>query len=188
MKTPENTPAGEVTTDNDTEDHPELQRIGRLLIRKCCSKLCLRHLTAADIISAEVDYLSQTSAQRAYLFSKLKENTSESRSSTITTKYFISGKEICETAWAQIYGISSRMLKQLADQEDGSHGNLGKSRVNTKEESMSSWMDAYFNLIGDKMPTKDQIHLPSWETQKDIYSRHAEDMKSRGLKEEDSWN
>lgn len=97
VKTPKNMPA-EVTTDN--EDHPELQRIGCLLIEKCCSKLCLCHLTATDIISAKVDYLSQArSAQRAYLFSKLKENSSESGSSTITTKYFISGKEICETAW-----------------------------------------------------------------------------------------
>lgn len=189
VKTPKNTPAGEVMTDGN-EDHPELQRVGRLLIGKCCSKLCLRHLTATDIISAKVDYLSQTrSAQRTYLFSKLKENSSESGSSTITTKYFISGKEICEIAWAQIYDLSlrtlSRMLKQLADQEDGSHGNLGRRRVNTKAESVSSWMDAYFNLIGDKMPTKDQIHLPSWETQKDIYSRYAEDMNSRGMKEED---
>ena len=190
VMTAKNTPAGEVTTVADNEDHPELQRIGCLLIGKCCSKLCLRHLTATDIISAKVDYLSQTrSAQRAYLFSKLKENSSESGSRTIATKYFVSGKEICETAWAQIYDLSlrtlSRMLKQLADQEDGSHGNLGRRRVNTKAESVSSWMDAYFNLIGDKMPTKDQIHLPSWETQKDIYSRYAEDMNSRGLKEED---
>ena len=176
------------TTDNG--DHPELQSIGHLLIGKCCYKSCLRHLTATDIISAKVDYLSQTkSAQRAYLFSKLKEHTSESGSRTITTRYFISGKETCESAWAQIYGLSfrtlSRMLKQLADQEDGSHGNLGKKRVNTKAESVSSWMDAYFSLIGDKTPTKDQIHLPSWETRKDIYSRYAEDMNSHGLKEED---
>ena len=169
VMTTKNAPAGEVSTTTDKEDHLELQRIGHLLIGKCCSKSCLRHLTATDIISAKVDRLSQTrSAQRAYLFSKLKEHTSESGSRTIITRYFISGKEKCESAWAQIYGLSlrtlSRMLKQLADQEDGSHGNLGKRRVNTKAESVSSWMNAYFNLIGDKMPTKDQIHLPSWET------------------------
>ena len=35
------------------------------------------------------------------------------------------------------------------------------------------------------MLTKNQIHLPSWETQKDIYSRYSGDMKSQGLKEED---
>lgn len=25
-----------------------------------------------------------------------------------------------------------------------------------------------FHLIGDKMPNNNQVHLPSWETQKDI--------------------
>ena len=61
VMTAKNTPADEVTTVADNEDHPELQRIGCLLIGKCCSKLCLRNLTATDIISAKVDYLSQTS-------------------------------------------------------------------------------------------------------------------------------
>ena len=94
--------------------HLELQRIGHLLIGKCCSKSCLRHLTATDIISAKVDRLSQTrSAQRACLFSKLKERTSESGSRTIITRYFISGKETCESAWAQIYGLSLRTLSRM---------------------------------------------------------------------------
>ena len=119
-----NAPAGEVGTTTDNEDHLELvsalkkrsgnarlhlelQRIGHLLIGECCSKSCLRHLTATDIISAKVDRFSQTrSAQRAYLFSKLKEHTSESGSRTVITRYFISGKETCESAWAQIHSYS----------------------------------------------------------------------------------
>ena len=51
-------------------------------------------------------------------------------------------------------------------------------------ESVSAWMDAYFNLIGDKMPDKNQIHLPSWETQKDIYSYYIGDINDRGMSEE----
>ena len=30
-------------------------------------------------------------------------------------------------------------------------------------------MTRYFHLVGEKIPHKDQIHLPSWESQKDIY-------------------
>jgi len=72
IKAPKSMPACEVTN-NNSEDHPELQRIGHLLIRKCYSKLCLHHLTATDNISAKVDYLSQTrSAQRTYLFTSLR--------------------------------------------------------------------------------------------------------------------
>lgn len=124
--------------------------------------------------------------QRNYLFNKLKEGSCECnpKPGIVITKFYIAGKEICGTAWAQIYDISSRtlsrMLKQLNDKEDATHGNLGKRRVNTKAESVSAWLDAYFKLIGDRMPDKNQVHLPSWETQKDIYSRY--------LKDEGTWD
>ena len=45
-------------------------------------------------------------------------------------------------------------------------------------------MDRYF-LIGDKMPHNDQVHLPSWETQKDLFVRYESDMKQQGLQESD---
>lgn len=129
--------------------------------------------------------------QRNYLFNKLKEGSCECnpKPGIVITKFYITGKEICGTAWAQIYDISSRtlsrMLKQLTDKEDDTRGNLGKRRVNTKAESVSAWMGAYFKLIGDRMPDKNQVHLPSWETQKDIYSRYLKDMKERGMSEEE---
>jgi len=37
-------------------------------------------------------------------------------------------------------------------------------------------MKRYFYLVGDKMPDKDQIHLPCWETHKDIYYRYCNDV------------
>lgn len=174
--------------EGDSEDH-ELKKIGRLLVGFCCDKLCLRHLTATDIISTKADYVSLTrSDQRLYLFNKIKEG-SCGFAGKVTTKFFIAGKEICASAWSQIYNVSSctmyRIQKRLACGEEPSHGNLGKRRVNTKAESVSSWMDAYFNLIGDKMPHKNQLHLPSWETQKDIYYRYVGDMKKRGISEDE---
>lgn len=121
----------------------------------------------------------------------MKESSSKCdlKSCKLTTKFFIAGKEVCESAWSQIYNVSSRtvlrMLKQLACGEEPLHGNSGKRRVNTKAESVSTWMNGYFNLIGDHMPDKDQIHLPSWESQKDIYSRYVGDMTKRGINEEE---
>ena len=35
------------------------------------------------------------------------------------------------------------------------------------------------------MPHNPQIHLPSWETQKDVYTRYAEDMKLQQLQPSD---
>ena len=173
---------------DDSEEH-ELQKIGALLVGSCCDKLCLRHLTATNIISAKSDYVSLTrNNQRLHLFNKVKDGSCES-GGKVTTKFLLAGKEICASAWSQIYNISSctlyRMQKRVASGEEYTHGNFGKRRVNTKAESVSAWMNAYFNLIGDKMPHKDQLHLPSWETQKDIYHRYVGDMTKRGISEEE---
>ena len=46
-------------------------------------------------------------------------------------------------------------------------------------------MERYFNLIGDKMPDTKQIHLPSWETRKDIHTRYCQDMQLRGIEQEE---
>ena len=40
-------------------------------------------------------------------------------------------------------------------------------------------------LFGDKMPHKDQVRLPSWKIQKDVYHRYVGDMTRRGISEEE---
>ena len=40
-------------------------------------------------------------------------------------------------------------------------------------------------LFDDKMPHKDQVHLPSWKTQKDVYHQYIGDMTRRGISEEE---
>ena len=47
------------------------------------------------------------------------------------------------------------------------------------------WMEKYFNLIGDKMPNSSQVHLPSWETQKDIHARYCQDMNLQGIEQDE---
>jgi len=167
------------------KEDEELEKIGKLLVGSCCKKLCLRYLTAMDITASKVDFLPLKDTERKqYLFSKLKQNSCEVDSHKIMTKYFIAGKEVCELAWCKVYSISQRKLnRMLKDISFGEcrvvHGNQGKKRVNTKSESVAVWMERYFQLIGDKMPTNNQIHLPSWETQKDIYQRYCQDMSLR---------
>ena len=86
----------------------ELEKIGRLLVGKCCDRRCLCHLTAADVITTRKEYSHLSRAEkRRYLFTKLKENSSEMLDETISqdsimkrfeTNYFIAGKEICSVA------------------------------------------------------------------------------------------
>jgi hypothetical protein len=61
------------------------------------------------------------------------------------------------------------------------HGNKGKKKPTVRGKI---WMERYFNLIGDKLPDKDQIHLPSWDKQKDIYQRYKTDMIDKGIPED----
>ena len=169
----------------------ELTRIGKTLVSPCCDNLCLRHLTAMDVIACQTEinqYKNKTDRKRC-LFAKLTNGSSETSKGMITTRYFVAGKEICAAAWCKVYSVSYRTLRRMKQKiilgEEMEHGNLGKKRRNTKTEAAIAWMDRYFNLIGDKMPDKDQIHLPCWENQKDIYHRYCNDFKSRGSMEED---
>ena len=61
------------------------------------------------------------------------------------------------------------------------HGNFSKRRSIIRSEKAIVWMERYFNLIGDHMPDKNQIHLPSWESQKSIYTRYVDDMADQGI-------
>ena len=50
-------------------DKCELAKIGQLLAGICCSGVCLRYLTATDIITSKADFLALTlkSDQKLYL-------------------------------------------------------------------------------------------------------------------------
>lgn len=168
----------------------ELENIGKLLVGICCDKACLRHLTATDVITCRTDILELNQNERKkYLFAKLRDNTNN-QTGKMEAKFFIAGKEVCSNAWSKIYSVSKRTLSRITKdislgENQIAHGNQGKKRLNTKKESVAAWMERYFNLIGDKMPDSNQIHLPSWETQKDIHARYCQDMERRGIEREE---
>ena len=63
-------------------------------------------------------------------------------------------------------------------------GNKGKKRPTLKTEDARAWMERYFNLLGDHMPHIDQIHLPSWDSQKFVYQRYKDDMLLEGYEDD----
>ena len=58
-------------------------------------------------------------------------------------------------------------------------------KTTLKCEEAKTWMSRYFKLIGDKIPTNGQIHLPSRDTQKNIYARYKDDMNRQKLEDGD---
>ena len=177
---------------SDTEQQPatmkpvdhDLEEVASLLISACCDRKCMHFLTVNDVVTArdKVNSLS-SNALRQWTIDRINENSHEEASGKIRTKYLVAGNEVCS-----VHAISparfARLKKSvIKGQKEFEHGNKGKKRFNTRTEGAKAWMTRYFHLIGDKMPHKNQIHLPSWETQKDIYTRYKSDMELQQIPE-----
>ena len=54
-----------------------------------------------------------------------------------------------------------------------------------KHDLAKTWMQRYFNAKGDKMPMTNQIHVPAWDSQKEIHRRYKEDMTQQMLDRRD---
>lgn len=170
-----------------TDSDGEREQVGALLVSRCCERQCLFHLTARDVLTARERYFSlKRNEQRQWLMDKVHENSHEIEKGKITVTFTLSGQDVCRASWCKVFKISERKISRLVKSVSSGtlvaeHGNKGKRRANTKSESAKAWMAKYFHLVGDKMPHKSQIHLPSWETQKDIYMRYTEDMTLQGI-------
>jgi hypothetical protein len=98
------------------------------------------------------------------------------------TQYFI----FIHISFCEVHNISPRRIQRIrAEMSQGQlncleHGNMGKKKTTTRSNEAKTWMDRYFNLIGDKLPDKLKIHLPSWDSQKNIYERYKDDMREMG--------
>lgn len=173
------------TVDEQTPN--ERERAAIVLVARCCEKDCLLHLTAHDVIMTRRKLSSLRSIeQRQWLMDRLVENSHEVEKGKLETKYIVAGQEVCQLAWCKVTQISSKRVSSALKsaslgQVIAEHGNKGKKRMNTKSENAKAWMQRYFDLIGDRMPHKSQIHLPSWETQKDVYTRYVEDMTRQNI-------
>ena len=167
----------------------DLEEIASLLISNCCDRKCMHFLTVHDVLSARDKVNSLNSnALRQWTIDRLNENSHEDASGKIRTKYLVAGNEVCQKAWCNVHEISPARLARLRKsvikgQKEFEHGNKGKKRSTTTTEGAKAWMARYFHLVGDKMPHKNQIHLPSWELRKDIYMRYRSDMELQQIPE-----
>ena len=176
-----------------TAREKDLSIIGPTLIKPCCSQQCLQNLTANEVLKLYTQFkVLNAVQQRQWLVDKLNENTCCNTSSQKDeTTYIVTGKAVCKTAWCQVLQISpkrvSLAMKVVKEGQISSleHGNKGKKRPTLKTEDARAWMEKYFNMLGDHMPHIDQIHLPSWDSQKFVYQRYKDDMLLQGYRSEE---
>lgn len=175
---------------DDEQTSKELTIIGHILVSSCgCELACLRHLTAHDVLTSRSKFRNLSrNAQRQWLVDKIADNSRKTELQSPETKYIVAGREVCQSAWCKVHGVTSRRLARIKRSVSLGHikiehGNKGVKRPSLRTEDATAWMRRYFHLIGDKMPHNRQIHLPSWETQKDVYLRYRDDMMLQNMPE-----
>jgi len=162
--------------------------VANILASACCSKECLSHLTIHLLTNsrAKVQALGQ-SERKQWIVTKIADN-AKIMNRKLDVRFFIGGSEICRVAFQIIYSISPKTIsRSITMVENGQlvveHGNRGTNKPSEKVLNARSWMMQYFKLVGDKMPNKEQTHIPSWDSRKAIYTRYQDDMKEE-FKEE----
>ena len=100
--------------------------------------------------------------------------------------YTIAGHEVCETCFRMVFGIRyNRFTAMKAKFVSGvvltEHGRLGKGSYSSTIIRVISWLRMFFNKVGDHMPAKVEIHLPSCLTKGDVYALAIDDLSQGGL-------
>ena len=143
--------------------------IGDVLVQQCtCGGDCLFKLTGCTVASAHKSVMSLSqNEKREWLREKIADN-SRFENGRLLTKFYIGGTEVCKDAFSKVFKVAPKMIKRasklVASGKPADHGNKGQRRACRKADSAIAWMRQYFNLIGDHMPHKNQLHLLSWET------------------------
>ena len=82
----------------------------------------------------------------------------------------VAGKSVCQNLWIPTLGISSGCLKISKSTE--------RAPLQKSHEAIA-WMHSYFNLVGDYMPIRMVVHLPSNLSKLSVYQRMVVDMTNR---------
>ena len=104
-------------------------------------------------------------------------------STTKETTFFIASRPVCQTVWLAALGLSKSRFYEVKKAYRA--GILFFERVwspktrQGKSNDAVAWMRLYFDQIGDHMPDRLAIHLPSFLTQSAVYSRMKEDFEMR---------
>lgn len=146
--------------------------------------MCIRRLSYKDIEQVRNKFygLRTETAQNQYVIDYLHQHSGSGGEHL----YTVGGIEICEKCWRFSYGLRIKRFSRLKQKfSNGTiiveHGRYGLTHPSDATIRTLSWMDIFFKKIGDQMPTKKVIHLPSCLTKADVYGLAFDDLNSGGL-------
>lgn len=160
--------------------------VSALMAKSCCTPhkvTCFKQLSQACIESVRQDFYTMSeTAQAQKLLNYMREHGRDDG----TILYTVTGQEVCATAFRMVYGLRyNRFLSIQSKYSSGvilaEHGRLGKGRLCESTIRAISWLRMFVEKVGDHMPMKEEIHLPSCLTKADVYSLAADDLSQGGL-------
>ena len=94
--------------------YDELGLVANVLVSSCCSKECLFHLSAHDVLAARRKFWSMgKSDQRQWLTDRVHDYTHEEEKGKHNTTYIIAGRQVCQLSWSKVYMVSQRRISRI---------------------------------------------------------------------------
>lgn len=94
------------------------------------------------------------------------------------------GKNVCLPIWLSVLDLSKSRYYEV--RQSFLQGALFVERLSSptahqrKSFEAIAWMQQYFSQVGDCMPDRMAIHLPSFLTNASVYSRMKEELEASG--------
>jgi hypothetical protein len=76
-----------------------------------------------------------------------------------STRWHLNGKSVCKSCWMIATTVTSYKLKHCYAESSSA---LGIKRSSPRLEAVIGWLGTYFDSVCEKMPTRNEFHLPSF--------------------------
>lgn len=146
--------------------HPLSHRSIILDVSKQCHYKCLNKVNEHDILVIRRSYLSKNQMERSqWIKTYLDNNIIKEDNAIAGIHWHINGNEVCFHCWKVATTVSSYKLRHCNRTIHGSHG-ISKNKPYVR--TAIAWMGNAFSAMCEKMPTKEEFHLPCFLQWKDI--------------------
>lgn len=144
-----------------------------------CSANCLNSITDQAILEIRQQYLPKSELEKNKWLRDYLQHNNMSIGSNRSTRWHIGGIDVCKTCWMDVTTVSTYKLKYC---NRSSHGSTGSAKVNTRLSSTIAWLANFFNSICEKMPTKEEFHLPCFILWNDVNKDLNQYLTEEGYK------
>jgi hypothetical protein len=134
-----------------------------------CSKHCLNRCSISSILVKRKEYLQGSQQQRSlWIQQYVSNNKVQHDDGSVEIRWHIDGVDVCCSCWKLALCISNYKLKHF---RSSIHGNSGLSRMKAYVLVAIAWLTVLFEIMCDKMPTRDEFHLPCYIQWRDIWKQ-----------------